>query len=258
MEEKKTAAESFGGFVSELRKEKGMTQKQLAERLYVSDKAVSKWERGLSMPDVSLLIPLSAQLGVTVTELLEGRRMENHAEMDREQVETLLQKTIGLSEEKPRLSREKRRKNALIFMAAAMAAALEAAAYFLTGNQAAPLVESNVLLFALMALGFGVYFWFFMPERLPRYYDENKISAYSNGVVRFNMPGISFNNRNWGAIVKALRLWSVIVPVLFPLVWFALSRLAPQLWSAAGLYIELVLALGGLFVPVYAVGKKYG
>ena len=40
-----------------LRKEKGMTQKELAEKLYVSDKAVSKWERGLSLPDIALLQP---------------------------------------------------------------------------------------------------------------------------------------------------------------------------------------------------------
>ena len=46
----------FGSFVSSLRKEKGWTQKDLAEKLYVSDKAVSKWERGLSVPDVSLLL----------------------------------------------------------------------------------------------------------------------------------------------------------------------------------------------------------
>ncbi len=45
----------FGGFVALCRKEKGLTQKQLAQRLYVSDKAVSKWERGLSLPDISLL-----------------------------------------------------------------------------------------------------------------------------------------------------------------------------------------------------------
>lgn len=257
MDERKTAAESFGAFVSELRKERGMTQKQLAERLYVSDKAVSKWERGLSMPDVSLLIPLSELLGVTVTELLEGRRIENHTEMDKQQVETLLQKTIGLSEEKPRLSRESRRKNALKFMAAVAAVALEAVVYFLTGNKAAPLVESNVFLLTLMPLGFGVYFWLFMPERLPRYFDENKISAYSDGVVRFNMPGISFNNRNWGPIVKTLRLWSVLLPVLYPPLWFALNTLIPQLWQAAGLYIELALILGGLFIPVYVIGKKY-
>ena len=48
--------EKFGLFVTELRKEKNLTQKDLAEKLYVSDKTVSKWERGLSMPNVVLLI----------------------------------------------------------------------------------------------------------------------------------------------------------------------------------------------------------
>ncbi|MBC5733873.1 helix-turn-helix transcriptional regulator [Lawsonibacter sp. NSJ-51] len=57
----------FGAFVAGLRREGGMTQKELAQRLFVSDKAVSKWERGLSMPDVALLAPLSELLGVTVT-----------------------------------------------------------------------------------------------------------------------------------------------------------------------------------------------
>lgn len=62
--------QALGNFLSQLRKEKGWTQKDLAEKLYVSDKAVSKWERGLSVPDVSLLMPLSELLGVSVTELL--------------------------------------------------------------------------------------------------------------------------------------------------------------------------------------------
>ena len=58
--------ERFGAFLAVLRKEKGLTQRALAERLYVSDKAVSKWERGLSLPDVALLTPLSEALGVGV------------------------------------------------------------------------------------------------------------------------------------------------------------------------------------------------
>ena len=47
----------FGAFLVQLRQEKGLTQKELAEKLYVSDKAVSKWERGLSLPDIALLQP---------------------------------------------------------------------------------------------------------------------------------------------------------------------------------------------------------
>ena len=57
---------AFGSFLAQLRREKGMTQKELAACLYVSDKAVSKWERGLSVPDISLLVPLAEQLNVTV------------------------------------------------------------------------------------------------------------------------------------------------------------------------------------------------
>ena len=48
--------QALGSFLAQLRKEKGWTQKDLAERLYISDKAVSKWERGLSAPDVSMLM----------------------------------------------------------------------------------------------------------------------------------------------------------------------------------------------------------
>ncbi|WP_242957902.1 helix-turn-helix domain-containing protein [Lachnoclostridium sp. An118] len=61
--------EKFGQFLSDLRKEKSMTQKELADRLFVSDKTVSKWERGNSMPNVTLLIPIADVLGITVTAL---------------------------------------------------------------------------------------------------------------------------------------------------------------------------------------------
>lgn len=64
--------QKIGAFISEARKAKGLTQKQLAEALGVTDKAVSKWERGVSCPDISLLTPLAAALDVTVTALLAG------------------------------------------------------------------------------------------------------------------------------------------------------------------------------------------
>lgn len=65
--------EQMAKFILELRKSKKMTQKELAEKLNVTDKAVSKWERGLSYPDISLLSPLSEILGVTTNELLNGK-----------------------------------------------------------------------------------------------------------------------------------------------------------------------------------------
>ena len=62
--------EKFGEFIAKLRKEHEMTQKELAEKLFVSDKAVSKWERGQSLPDITLINPLADILGVTPAELL--------------------------------------------------------------------------------------------------------------------------------------------------------------------------------------------
>lgn len=62
-----------GTLISSLRKEKGYTQKQLAEMIQVSDKAVSKWERGMGCPDVSLLGELSAALGVNIEKILTGQ-----------------------------------------------------------------------------------------------------------------------------------------------------------------------------------------
>lgn len=62
----------IGGLIFRLRKEQGLTQRQLAEALGVSEQAVRKWERGLGCPDVSLLPPLAKQFGVGVERLLAG------------------------------------------------------------------------------------------------------------------------------------------------------------------------------------------
>lgn len=64
-----------GAFISKLRKEKGLTQVQLAEKLNVTDKAVSRWETGKGMPESTLLIPLADTLGITVNELLTGEKI---------------------------------------------------------------------------------------------------------------------------------------------------------------------------------------
>ena len=66
-----------GDLIRRLRKEKNMTQKQLAEKLHVSNKAVSKWERGFGSPDVSLLTEISRLLDVDVQTLLTGELKQN-------------------------------------------------------------------------------------------------------------------------------------------------------------------------------------
>lgn len=66
----------IGKFIAECRKKQNLTQIQLAEKLNVTDRAVSKWERGMSLPDISLLQELSDVLNINVAELLDGKRSE--------------------------------------------------------------------------------------------------------------------------------------------------------------------------------------
>ncbi len=61
-----------GKFIAKKRKDLNMTQNELAEKLHITDKAVSKWERGLSFPDISILIPLAEILNISLYDLLKG------------------------------------------------------------------------------------------------------------------------------------------------------------------------------------------
>lgn len=70
--------EKIGKFISSLRKENNMTQLELAEKLNISDRAVSKWERGINLPDASLMLELSKMFNVTINELLNGEIIKDN------------------------------------------------------------------------------------------------------------------------------------------------------------------------------------
>ena len=80
-----------GKLISEARKKLNLTQKNLADKLYVSDKAVSKWERGICFPDISVLIPLTEFLNISLYDLLKGEKM------NKKDVEGTLKDTINYS-----------------------------------------------------------------------------------------------------------------------------------------------------------------
>lgn len=67
----------IGKFIAAERKQKGYTQRQLADRLGISDKTISKWETGKGFPEMSLMLPLCECLGITVNELLSGERLSD-------------------------------------------------------------------------------------------------------------------------------------------------------------------------------------
>ena len=81
-----------GNFIAKLRKEKNMTQEQLAEKMGVSINAVSKWERGLSFPDVSLYKKLCQELGISIEELINGEKDNSEEAKDRAIINTIKEK----------------------------------------------------------------------------------------------------------------------------------------------------------------------
>lgn len=80
-----------GRFIAQCRKEKGLTQFQLGEKLGVTDRAVSKWERGLSLPDASIMQDLCDSLDITINELFTGERLEHMENYNKKVEENLLE-----------------------------------------------------------------------------------------------------------------------------------------------------------------------
>lgn len=245
--------QKFGAFVATLRKEKGITQKELAERLFISDKAVSKWETAASVPNIDLLMPLADILGVTVTELLMCQRMEQDNVWSRMQVEQVVKAAISYSGEEQTRAYHSKGKWGIIFIFSFILAGFETLFSYLSGRMTVGMIVSVIL-----GACFGIYFCFFAKEKLPAYYDENRICVYTDGLFEMNLPGLSLNNGNWGNILKVGRIWAVTLMVVYPVISYMEALFFTGiLQGMIDLFLALLLTLGGLFVPIYIVGKKH-
>ena len=255
---------AFGNFIMELRKEKGMTQKELAEKLFVSDKAVSKWETGGSMPDIILLMPLAKIFDVTVPELLECRRYEEAEQIDPKKAEDMMNRVIQMTDEERAVISKERKKLQRWFIGAAiwsLVGSLLTYQYFSMFRGINPMSQPMPLMFSIFGFIFGVYACFMAKEKLPGYFDEYDILAYSDGFFRMNLPGVHFNNSNWKHILKTIRVWSILMLIVGPVFWFAVCFASLYLdwvivYSSVSAII-LVVTLSSIFVPIYVVAKKY-
>lgn len=90
-------AKTLGACIAELRKEKGMTQLELAQQMGVTDKAVSKWERDLSCPDINSIPHLAEVLGVSVEELMQSKTQETPQRSDVAQIMNTACKGVALA-----------------------------------------------------------------------------------------------------------------------------------------------------------------
>ena len=242
----------FGAFISELRKEKGYTQKDLAQKLLISDKAISKWETGVSFPDTALLLPLADLFGVTVTELLMCERMDNKKTMNGEQVENIVKTAIAYSEEKAARAYHTKNTWPVIYLCSLVIGIIGTLFNYIHRFYCETLITSVVL-----GAVFGAYFCLWAKQRLPVFYDENRCGLYADGVFRIHVPGLAFNNSNWPYIVLLGRVWSCLAAALYPLVSIVMNCASPELWIHLELYAALILVFGGLLIPLYVIGKKY-
>lgn len=244
--------QKFGAFVAQLRKERGLTQREVAERLYISDKAVSKWETGASIPDTALLVPLAELLEVTVTELLLCRRQETHGSMDVQAVEDVVKAAIAYPGGMPQRVWRSCGRWPWWY---GLSLLLGGAGLFVGLRMNAPVENAGTAV--LLGAIFGAWFCFFARRELPRFYDENVIHGMMDGPFRMNVPGVRFTNRNWPHIITAGRVWSCALMAGMPAVSLSVSLLWPEIWSRYQLVLYLAATLAGLFVPMYVIGRHY-
>ena len=90
--------EKFGEFICYLRKEKGMTQKELGDKLHLTNIAISKWERGLSLPDICIIEEIAKNLDISVLELLNGEK-NSESDISNEKANKIIEDTVKHSGE---------------------------------------------------------------------------------------------------------------------------------------------------------------
>lgn len=105
-------AERFGSFVAQRRREQGMTQATLASELHVTDKAISRWERGAGFPDIGNIEPLADALGVSIVELMRAERTKKQT-MTTDETEDACAKVLDIT----RVQQERETKDVVALIA---------------------------------------------------------------------------------------------------------------------------------------------
>lgn len=141
---------AIGNFIEKKRKEQNLTQAQLAEKLGVSNKTVSKWENGKCMPDYGVIQPLCTELGVTVSELMDGEEqaLDSIRAYDGEQILDLLKRTQAL---------ESQRETLVGILLIVMGMALGAMSFTLGGSDVKDFFSGLMMGLSCATMLFGVF-----------------------------------------------------------------------------------------------------
>lgn len=227
----------IGIFISELRKEKNMTQKDLAEKLNVTDKAVSKWERGAGYPEITILPHLADALGVTTSELLQGEHAQEEKQIQGADAEPIVRSAVEYAQQ----TRTRKNRNAkvaafyLLTIALLLAAGICALCNY---------VSRHTLDWSLYVMGAEVVAWLTVTPLLRM---EKHRCVVSLAVLTLSSIPLLL-------LIKALcPSPEIIVPFVFPIVGISLCSLwlllpLTRLKIRTGYFVSLLLLIYGVAV----------
>lgn len=207
-------AERFGAFIQTRRKALGMKQSELAEKIHVTDKAVSRWERAVGFPDIKLLEPLAGALEVSLTELLQCRIAEHPEEVDSAETAQLLETEIKLSWQR----------RIVLWLGYAAIVAASLLLVFVSRNSALiPNVQRAVYAIAYIGGSLGCRAWQFIAGGL---------------YLKSNPWGMWHKRYNWiGAAMMILGIWLAV--------WWWMIPTPTTIWNGILWLTGVVLIIGG-------------
>ncbi len=236
--------ENMANFICELRKAKNLTQKQLAQQLNITDKAVSKWERGLGYPDITIIAGLAEILGVTTNELLKGSRDEAPVP----KAEIIVQNTLQYAE-KATMTKNKTARNIMQFIITAAFALAVLVCVICDLAVSGGLTWS---LYPILSIGYA---WLIiMPLFL---FQKNKILMALLSVSIFTVPFLFFLEQLGRSTYWLFPLGLPITMLslaYFWLIYFLFRKMRNQRWLASSVAIALTAPLS---ILINYITSKY-
>ena len=215
-------AEKFGAFIQERRKELGLTQSELAQRLHVTDKAISRWERAVGYPDIKLLEPLANALEISLLELLQSKRIDP---LETEQ--DLEERTDELLEEHKKLSWQRR---VILYLGYAVILMMGWVLVYVSHQAALPIYLRNVVYgIALVGVFFG------------------------SRALQFIVGRFWLKSKPWGIWHNSYAWISVTMIITGYILAKRAYQFQEPLWTAAALLVGICLFIGGV---IYFLIKK--
>lgn len=210
-------AKLLGPFIAERRKALGMTQAALAEKLHITDKAVSRWERGIGLPDINSIETLAEALEVSLVELIQAQRNENE-NISTKEAEQLLIDTIHLSKTANRITR--------------ILGSLILSAFIIISILLLLLLISNgkIVLFSVVSIVTGLIAWGIPIWKISFFGKRNSvifsISSFGFALISvmvqfFDIARIVHKN-DWSALLDTIDVLAVVV-VLFSAITLILN-----------------------------------